>query len=107
MLLLLLLALLTTQPRTHARTHPKELRVIVQIMIIESQPHFLIDSLQSRSSFLHDGNGSHRLRRGSTVKGRDWSGVLLLRHAIVQHGLDCRQRCLRERFLQEEPISPR
>jgi hypothetical protein len=81
--------------------------VVIQIEIVKSQSHLLVDLLQRRPSFLHDGNSADWCRPSSAVKGLQGLVVLLLGHSVVQQGLDCGNGSLRQPSLALELVPAR
>lgn len=72
----------------HHITYLEQVGVVVQIKVVKAQSHALVDSLEGRPSLCHDGDGHDVLGNGPALKAGNGSHVLLLGHAIVQHGLD-------------------
>jgi hypothetical protein len=90
---------------TFYKSYLEQLGVVVQIKVVKSKSTFFIDSLQGGTTMFHNGHSNDRLRLSTVVKGSQSFGILLFCHAIMQHGLQGRDRTVTQSFRQDEAVS--
>jgi len=68
----------------------KKVRVVIEVPIVEGQPHLPVEALERRAPLLEDGHLSHRFGLDAGRETGEWLQVPVLRHAIVHLGQERR-----------------
>ena len=85
----------------------KEGRVVVEIPVVEGQPHLPVDPFQGRPALLDEGDFEGRLRFDPGLEAGEGFRVGTFRHAVVHFGQEFRFLVTRKRNGGPDQVAPR
>ena len=85
----------------------EEVGVVVEVGLVEAEPHLLAHPLERRAALAHHRHHRHRLGRRVRREVAQWLGVDALGHPVVEHGGVAAHGRRIEGGLRREQITPR